>query len=165
MCLQFDFGNYAQGAKNVGYRLHRGENKTAVTYHQVGMGLDNPPKFKSLQTIVNELGHNNRTIDIFKIDCEGCEWTTAKHWFEADVMLRQILVELHKSDVKNTPRFFDLMYDNGYVIFHKEANIAYSGPSNLAIEYALLKLAPEFHAGYERMRGALDEEKDEEQQR
>ena len=67
----FDFGNYAAGAEKVGTRLHNGVNKTAVVYHQVGVGLDDPPKFKSLKTIVEELGHVNRTIDIFKIDCEG----------------------------------------------------------------------------------------------
>lgn len=67
----FDFGNYAAGAEKVGTRLHDGVNKTAVVYHQVGVGLDDPPKFKSLKTIVEELGHVNRTIDIFKIDCEG----------------------------------------------------------------------------------------------
>lgn len=67
----FDFGNYAAGAEKLGTRLHDGVNKTAVVYHQVGLGLDDPPKFKSLKTIVEKLGHVNRTIDIFKIDCEG----------------------------------------------------------------------------------------------
>jgi len=149
----FDFGNYAGGAAKVGHRLHNGENKTAVNYHQIGLGEDNPPQFKSLKTVVNELGHNNRTIDIFKIDCEGCEWTTAKHWFDADITLRQIQVELHKSDVVNTPQFFDLMYENNYVISHKESNIEFTGPTNVAIEYVFLKLAPEFFAGYEREKG------------
>lgn len=73
------------------------------------------------------------------------EWTTAKHWFQADVTLRQILVELHKSDVVKTPQFFDLMYENGYVIFHKEANIAYSGPRDLAIGKQLSDLVHSKH--------------------
>ena len=139
----FDFGNYAKGAAKAG----------GVQYHRVGVGLDDPPKFKSIRTLVKELGHENRVIDIFKIDCEGCEWTTAQHWFEANVTLRQILVELHGSDVQNTPKFFDLMYENNYVIFHKEPNIAYPG----AIEYAFLKLSPEFTAGYKRPKGAVPE--------
>jgi len=115
---QFDFGNYLAGANKVGYRLHNGVNKTAVNYHQIGLGSDDPPRFKSLKTVVNELGHNNRTVDIFKIDCEGCEWATAKHWFEADITLRQIQIELHQSKVDDTPRFFDMMYENKYVITH-----------------------------------------------
>ena len=61
----------AAGAEKVGTRLHDGVSETAVVCHQVGVGLDDPPKFKSLKTIVEELGHVNRTIDIFKIDCEG----------------------------------------------------------------------------------------------
>ena len=104
----FDFGNFSAGAAKLGYRLHKGENKRAVIYHQIGLGADEPPKYKSLKTVVNELGHNNRTVDIFKIDCEGCEWSTAKHWFEADITLRQIQIELHKSNPKTTPEFFDL---------------------------------------------------------
>eukprot|EP00985_Skeletonema_marinoi_P019046 scaffold10804_cov129-Skeletonema_marinoi.AAC.1 len=149
----FDFGNYLAGANKVGYRLHNGVNKTAVNYHQIGLGSDDPPRFKSLKTVVNELGHNNRTVDIFKIDCEGCEWATAKHWFEADITLRQIQIELHQSKVDDTPRFFDMMYENKYVITHKESNIEFTGPGNVAIEYAFLKLAPEFFAGYVREKG------------
>ena len=139
----FDFGDYAKGAKEAG----------GVQYHQVGVGIDNPPRFKSIKTLVKELGHENRIIDVFKIDCEGCEWKTAQHWFDTsvNVTLRQIQVELHGSDIQNTPKFFDLMYEHNYVIFHKEPNIAYPG----AIEYAFLKLAPEFSKDIVRAKGAV----------
>lgn len=150
----FDFGDYREGARQVGNRTHNGEVKAAVTYHQFGLGEDNPPEFKSLATVVNEFGHRNRTVDIFKIDCEGCEWETAKHWFEADITLRQIQIELHQSHPINTPKFFDMMYENNYVITHKESNIQYTGPDNVCIEYAFLKLAPAFFAGYDRLKGA-----------
>ena len=136
---------------NVGARLHNGVNKMAVNYHQIGLGNDESPEFKSLRTIVKELGHENRIIDLFKIDCEGCEWESSESWFHANVMLRQILVELHEST--GAPKFFDMMYDNDYVIFHKEANIANTGPQNTCIEYSFLKLAPEFHL-YNRTRAA-----------
>lgn len=135
----FDFGNYAAGAAKAG-----------VHYHRVGLGGDHPPKFNSLSTVVKDLGHEGRTIDIFKIDCEGCEWKTAHEWFTANVTLRQIQVELHKSDVIVTPTFFDLLYQHNYVITHKEPNIAYPG----AIEYAFLKLAPSFSTNIVRAKGA-----------
>lgn len=149
----FDFGNYQEGAEKLGFREHKGQQLPAVNYHKFGLGTDGG-KFKSLKTVVDLLGHTNRTIDIFKIDCEGCEWSTAYQWFEADVTLRQIQVELHQSDVIKTPQFFDLLYENNYVITHKESNIEWTGPQNVAIEYALLKLAPEFFAGYDREKGA-----------
>lgn len=152
----FDLIDYAEGAIDVGDRFYEGVNKPAVNFHQVGIGSDKPPKFKSLQTIVSELGHEGRTIDIFKIDCEGCEWETFASWFDANVMLRQIQVEVHGADVQKTPQFFDRLYEENYVITHKEPNIAYGG--GYALEFAFLKLAPGFHAGYERERGATQED-------
>jgi hypothetical protein len=47
-----------------------------------------------------------------------------------------------------------MLYENSYVITHKESNIEFTGPENVAIEYALLKLAPEFFAGFDREKGA-----------
>lgn len=140
----FDPGAFSSKAKKVG-----------VHYHQIALGMDQPPKYKSLSAVVKELGHEGRTIDIFKIDCDGCEWITAPSWFEADVTLRQIQVELHGADIQNTPRFFDMMYKNNYVITHKEANIAF--PSGNAIEYAFLKLASEFSKDIVRPDGAAAE--------
>ena len=94
----FDFGDYAKGAKEAG----------GVQYHQVGVGIDNPPRFKSIKTLVKELGHENRIIDVFKIDCEGCEWKTAQHWFDTsvNVTLRQIQVELRMDRTFKTRRNF-----------------------------------------------------------
>ena len=36
--------------------------------------------YKTFPETIELLGHQDRTIDIFKIDCEGCEWTTHKDW-------------------------------------------------------------------------------------
>jgi hypothetical protein len=38
----------------------------------------------------HELNHTGRTIDVFKIDCEGCEWNTYNIWFEAPVGLYKL---------------------------------------------------------------------------
>lgn len=55
--------------------------------YQIGLGADQPPTYKSLKTLVNELGHNKRTVDIFKIDCEGCEWSTSPSLFFTESLL------------------------------------------------------------------------------
>lgn len=46
------------------------------------------------------------------------------------------------------------MYEQNYVITHKEPNIAFTGPTSLAIEYAFLKLGPAFNDGFERPKAA-----------
>lgn len=44
-------------------------------------GLDTGSR-KSFETVVRDLGHDNRTIDILKIDCEGCESATMPPLFD-----------------------------------------------------------------------------------
>ena len=91
---------------------------------------------------------------------KGCEWNTSPHWFEAPVFLRQIQVELHKSDVRTTPQFFDHLYEQNYVITHKEPNVQWTGPTNLCIEYAFLKLDSSFNHGFERPKGVAKRPKE-----
>ena len=133
----FDFGNYAQGAKEAGGNIQ---------YHQVGVGIDKPPKFKSINTLVKELGHENRVIDIFKIDCEGCEWSGYKDWLSADI--RQLLIETHDLHA-NTLDFFDDLIDAGFNIVSREPNILpfVTKNNNMALEWSLLRLDPAFSGG------------------
>jgi hypothetical protein len=70
--------------------------------------------FKTFQETIVELGHEGGPIDIFKIDCEGCEWSTYKDWLGAD--LRQILIEVHKVP-KIAQSFFSDLQRAGYVTF------------------------------------------------
>lgn len=149
----FDFGNYSHMAP------------AGVHYHQWGLAAESDPsnKFKTLQQTTKELGHRDETIDIFKIgkqcfqsdffsrsfylflflsDCEGCEWTTVNTWFDADVTLRQILVEVHGVKDETVP-FFETLYRNNYVITHKEPNILGKNMGAL-VEFAFLKLGAEF---------------------
>jgi Methyltransferase domain len=86
-------------------------------------------QFKTLATTIEELGLTGRTIDVFKIDCEGCELNSFESWAAANVTLRQILVEVHAGkDAMIQPQsnqFFEFMHRQGYVITHKEPNIHY----------------------------------------
>lgn len=97
--------------------------------------------FKSLKETVEILGHEGEILDIFKIDCEKCEWETFDDWFSVGLDMRQILVEVHGSpDTANA--FFETMQDMGYVTFHKEPNTKHS--LGTCVEYAFLKLDSTF---------------------
>jgi hypothetical protein len=121
-----------------------------VSYHvrKIGLAPDT-----NVSTLVQELGHTNRAIDIFKIDCERCEWATFKSWFGEGVYIRQVLVELHGTggwqETGGLPaktigahNFFNYLFDLGYVVFNKEPNTLGCGGN--CIEYSFVKLSPLF---------------------
>ncbi|CAF2079371.1 unnamed protein product [Rotaria magnacalcarata] len=118
-------------------------NKTC-TFHTVmfGDGIQ-PNGSKSWMTIIKSLNHTNRYIDILKIDIEGGEYSFFPLVFNSSKSLfpRQILIELHPTNVTRVHSFFELLRNNNYVIFSKENNL-YAGP--FFFEYAFLKLNPRF---------------------
>ncbi|KAL7428344.1 hypothetical protein ACHAXH_001796 [Discostella pseudostelligera] len=103
-----------------------------------------------LQDTIKLLGHENLdVIDIFKIDCENCEWDTYMDWLSVDVpLLHQIQVEVHRAPAKKGTGgaidFFDQMENAGYLRFHKEPNIQW-GPDN--VEYSFIKVEKAFMEG------------------
>ena len=123
------------------------------TFHQARLGGGKGDGSKSLQTIINELGHQTRPIHILKVDIEGSEFDLFEELFRsskekpADTSyIRQILFEIHLRGVGDEPcrrthRLFELFRSNNYAIFHKEANLY--DASNV-FEYALLRLNPLF---------------------
>jgi hypothetical protein len=141
------------------------EGKNALphvtTFHKLGISgksRADSKLFYSISGITELLNHANRTIDIFKIDCEGCEWELFNQEFFSslrvrNLKIRQILIELHpvidtkkkkievasEDDLKIANRFFRLLRDNGYVIFHKEPNNL-SGNIGKFVEYSFLLL-------------------------
>lgn len=122
-----------------------------ITFHPWGLSNKNDGKYKTLQTIMQDLDHGNREIDILKIDCEGCEWSSYESWLDKGIRIRQILIELHQGTEGATPlpamKFMESLSQRGFVIFHKEPNIQWAGGA--CIEYAFVRLAsPEArHAG------------------
>jgi hypothetical protein len=110
--------------------------------------------YYSFQEIRKRLGHENSTIDLFKIDCEGCEWHTYKDWITAD--LRQILIETHELPTLHREKrtlfgmlpaisaseVFDTFYNNGFALFFKEVNTMKG--FGFSSEWSFLKLRDDF---------------------
>lgn len=140
----FDFDDYSSSMKKWGL--------VNASYHAWGLkgnddsinvkGANRHKTFKSIKQTVTELGHVGRMVDIFKIDCEGCEWNSYTDWFDdAGIDLRQILVETHYSPPETNP-FFWYLHNLGYAMFHKEANIMFGGGQ--CVEFSFLKLNTTF---------------------
>lgn len=127
-----------------------------ATFHSWGLGTDggregqtmhgrrNTGSRKSFETVMRDLGHVNRTIDILKIDCQGCEYAAMPPLFELIAIgkanVNQILIELH--DPK-TDRSADQLYEfflaadrAKFRITHKERN-HWGCAGARCVEYAL----------------------------
>ena len=96
-----------------------------------------------LHDSIKLLGHENLdVIDIFKIDCEQCEWETFNDWLSPNVpRLQQIQVEVHKAPGQTAINFFDTLEESGYLMFHKEPNIRFD-PSS--VEFSFVKVDKSF---------------------
>merc|ERR1712032_8708 len=123
-----------------------------VIYHAITIGKSSHNQvygkstapIKSPQQIFQYLGHYNKTIDILKLDCEGCEYNTYKDWFGGNPFIRQIQLELHASETdyfslnsSSVHDMFHYIFEQGYVVFHKEPNLLSGGN---AVEFAFLQL-------------------------
>lgn len=153
----FDVNDYTSQANQVGLgRVHFHHwglrSQDSKSPGQQFMKLKSGYTLKGLHDIVKELGHEHlETIDIFKIDCEGCEWTTFQDWVSPNMpRLQQIQVELHEAPLEVID-FFNTLENAGYVRTHKEPNIQF-GPSS--VEYAFLKLDKEFFSARKHRQGA-----------
>ena len=131
----------------------RRKTKKVNFHYNWGLRGSGDPPGEGLYTLsetIKKLGHEGRVIDIFKIDCEGCEWTTYLDWLNAPALLQQILLEIHPPGILGesykaktsdmTASFFGSLRDSGYVTFHKEPNALSGGR---CVEYAFLKLMPD----------------------
>lgn len=102
--------------------------------------------WKTFQQTIQELSHASRTIDILKVDCEGCEWESLHYWLkdmhEMNVTARQILFETHEPPPHPGAKlFFQALQDDGFFVFHKEANSLAGGT---CYEYAWIRLDSSF---------------------
>lgn len=135
----FDFSQNYTRQKNADRNIH---------FHRWGLyGSGQATRgavWKTLPQIMQALGHQGRTIDIFKVDCEGCEWDCFQDWIGLDI--RQILIETHALPENKSLglQFFDSFVQNNFVMFSKEVNPWGGGQY---VEFSYIKLHPDFLAG------------------
>ncbi|CAF0953664.1 unnamed protein product [Adineta steineri] len=124
-------------------------------FHRARLGNGKNGDSKSLQTVMDELGHKSRSIHILKVDIEGGEYDLFEELFNhlsdnqvTFPYIRQILFEIHLSgsiqseeSTRRTHKLFELFRANNYAIFHKEVNL-YDAHS--VCEFALIRLNPLF---------------------
>ena len=103
-------------------------------------------EFITLEETLVKLGHKDRPIDVFKIDCEFCEWYSFRDWYKVDI--RQLLVETHDlpKHGKQALEFFDGFQEQNFYLYHKEPNI-HPKASGKGIEWAYIRLHPDFIKG------------------
>lgn len=133
-------GDFKDLLEKVGAQFHPwglGTKQQAETYALSKQG----PAYFTLQETMKMLNHSGRVVDIFKIDCEWCEWVTYHEWLSEGVNLRQILVETHYAPMPEAQNFFYSLHDAGYVIFSREPNLYMKGAG---FEFAFLKLHTDF---------------------
>jgi Methyltransferase domain len=124
----------------------RPQNKERnIHFHQWGLRARlekrSQGEFYTFPEILLKLGHEKKTIDIFKIDCEGCEWDTQGDWIHQDI--RQVLVETHELP-KNSSfglKYFQSYKKNQFAMFSKEVNGFGEGKF---YEFSYIKLHPLF---------------------
>jgi hypothetical protein len=124
-------------------KLYKCPNNVCV-FHQIILGNGTFPQgSKTWEMIIENLGHENRLIDIFKIDIEGGEYTVFPSIFQSskNSFPRQILAEVHPRHTQTMHALFELLRTNNYVIFNREPNLL---AGLRYFEYTFLKLHSRF---------------------
>ena len=113
--------------RQVGTQFHAwGLSHIDAANRDVPLGQKTNP-LMPLGQIVDKLGHSGRTIDILKIDCEGCEFAgfqlVWRDIIAGKYKISQIQVEVHLYEHEaDVPLFFADAAKAGFELFHKQRN-------------------------------------------
>jgi hypothetical protein len=123
-----------------------------INFHSLRLAPYDDPKSQSisLASIVRQLNHTGRAINVLKIDIEGREWEVLSPLLTKGSLLEsvvQILIELHMPPLTAT-QYHQMMvglHSLGFVVYSKEPNTL--GCAGDCIEFSLLRLSPSVLAG------------------
>lgn len=120
---------------------HTSNNQNApnyVKFFEFGLGSVDQNRLLTLRQALEKTKLLNKTVDILKIDCEGCEFDIYHQFVSPEFQIMQILIEVHFRSAMETHRFFQEMTKR-FVIFHKEPNLLPSSRGD-CVEYGFLRL-------------------------
>lgn len=111
--------------KAMPYELH---------FHMIGLAskdyINNQNwKMQTLSTIMTNLHHEGKVIDILKIDIEGAEWDALPDIFSSGILerVRQISMEVHfvgdEKATRHQLKVLRQLYDQGFRLFMHEHNL------------------------------------------
>ena len=123
-----------EGKNNIG--LHSWGLESTSQSH---LGRNN---YLTLQETLAELGHEQYTIDVLSLNCDGCEWDVYTDILHSDSTFTQLLMELHGAPYQVNDFFLEMKQHN-YVIFHKVADVVEKGGGHNHA-YSFIRLAPSF---------------------
>lgn len=98
-----------------------------VTFHNYNIEkcTTNRPG-ECLDDITSNLDHRKRHIDLFKIDCEKCEYDVLPDLMSmvraGNITVGQINIEMHGTNPTYIRSLFQNIRSAGFYIFHKERN-------------------------------------------
>mmetsp|Transcript_13873 Transcript_13873/g.39489 ORF Transcript_13873/g.39489 Transcript_13873/m.39489 type:complete len:357 (-) Transcript_13873:163-1233(-) len=98
--------------------------------------------YYGLAEIMRRLEHEDRIVDLFKIDCEGCEWSVFDD-IAAQTNIRQLMIEVHNrpySGPEKTFQLFETFAKNGLIMYSKELN----SRARKAVEFSFIRLKHSF---------------------
>ncbi|KAL4226915.1 Methyltransferase-like protein 24 [Mactra antiquata] len=156
-CLVYSFGSHNQFDFEVDVHRHLGcevhtfdpsmkkvgkRINTFTTFHSYGLGArdfyDTRKKWnmKRLTSIIKELGHSERYIDILKIDIEGDEWCALPDIIQSAELfrVRQLCIEVHfgRNKICYNPqqnitsyeqiKVLKMLYTSGFRTFMRDHN-------------------------------------------
>ncbi|KAL3858127.1 hypothetical protein ACJMK2_012738 [Sinanodonta woodiana] len=100
-----------------------------ITFYKIGiwdrhMVNEQGWHLMTLKQIRKKLGHENRIIDVLKIDIEWAEWTVLPEIIASGELqtVKQMLIEFHTDDTMKTLLVFRMVYEARFRIFMRERN-------------------------------------------
>jgi hypothetical protein len=105
--------------------------KHGFFFHDAGFARKSMGKYDNLQGFMKQFNHVNRTIDILKVDCEGCEFeffpevvnSIKRKEFEIGILNVELHLMRSRSTEDEVHQFFEMMDSIDMRLYNKDPNV------------------------------------------